>query len=365
MSTKETGETLLQTDVLLPLSDERPCGDNLEYDPEFLIVFAKAAEQPETQYGDFVNVPEGINWNEVEREVLRLLLRTKDIRVLILLLRSWTQLKGAEGMRDGMRLLSQLIAAYPQHIHPQAVCDEDVSEEEAAMVRGNALAALIDPEGVLSDIRGIVLAGNAALRLKVRDVERALSIPRPADALAPDSVRRQLLDLRLQGSPALQAFGEAAALIDPLQQWEDKSLQDAAPDLTPLKKLLAFLLENDGRTPAKRECAKDAPAAEETVAPLSGEQVLPFPGPSDISPSPQVRIPVQADIAPEPEGRINNRFDALQRIKDIRAWFEQNEPSSPAIPLLRQSERMIGKRFSEVVDAIPLELLQKWDVMEE
>lgn len=129
MSTKETGETLLQTDVLLPLSDERPCGDNLEYDPEFLIVFAKAAEQPETQYGDFVNVPEGINWNEVEREVLRLLLRTKDIRVLILLLRSWTQLKGAEGMRDGMRLLSQLIAAYPQHIHPQAVCDEDVSEE--------------------------------------------------------------------------------------------------------------------------------------------------------------------------------------------------------------------------------------------
>ncbi|SUH21885.1 ImpA-related N- family protein [Salmonella enterica subsp. enterica] len=56
----------------------------------------------------------------------------------------------------------------------------------------NALAALLDHEGVMADIRGITLSNSAALRLQVRDVERALSAPRPADALAPESVRQQL-----------------------------------------------------------------------------------------------------------------------------------------------------------------------------
>ncbi len=38
----------------------------------------------------------------------------------------------------------------------------------------------------MADIRGITLSNSAALRLQVRDVERALSAPRPADALAPN-----------------------------------------------------------------------------------------------------------------------------------------------------------------------------------
>ncbi|MEA7581068.1 response regulator, partial [Salmonella enterica subsp. enterica serovar Anatum] len=41
--------------------------------------------------------------------------------------------------------------------------------------RSNALAALLDHEGVMADIRGITLSNSAALRLQVRDVERALS----------------------------------------------------------------------------------------------------------------------------------------------------------------------------------------------
>ncbi len=38
----------------------------------------------------------------------------------------------------------------------------------------------------MADIRGITLSNSAALHLQVRDVERALSAPRPADALAPN-----------------------------------------------------------------------------------------------------------------------------------------------------------------------------------
>lgn len=34
------------------------------------------------------------------------------------------------------------------------------------------------------------------------------------------------------------------------------------------------------------------------------------------------------------------------------------------IVLLRQSERMVGKRFSEIANAIPAELLAQWDAID-
>lgn len=78
------------------------------------------------------------------------------------------------------------------------------------MARSNALAALLDHEGVMADIRGITLSNNAAMRLQVRDVERSLSALRPADALAPESVRQQLADLEARGTLPLDAFRQAA-----------------------------------------------------------------------------------------------------------------------------------------------------------
>lgn len=68
-----------------PVSAEQPCGPDPEYDPEYLLLFSRAAPQAEAQYGDFVSTPEAVNWPEIERDARRLLTRSKDIRVLILL----------------------------------------------------------------------------------------------------------------------------------------------------------------------------------------------------------------------------------------------------------------------------------------
>ena len=48
-------------------------------------------------------------------------------------------------------------------------------------------------------------------------------------------------------------------------------------------------------------------------------------------------------------------------LSQVRVWIEHNEPSSPVSVLLKQAERMWGKRFSEVAGEIPPELLQAWD----
>ena len=106
-------------------------------------------------------------------------------------------IKWSNGLLEGITLLEQACSDYYREIHPQIEIDESGDEGEAALARAYALAAPLDPVGVLGDIRSIVLFGNAALRLQIRDVEHSSSIPRPTDALAPESVRRQLSDSRM------------------------------------------------------------------------------------------------------------------------------------------------------------------------
>ena len=60
-------------------------------------------------------------------------------------------------------------------------------------LRANALAALADPEGLLSDVREVVIAANAARHLTVREVERAFAMPRAPDAASPEAMAQQLV----------------------------------------------------------------------------------------------------------------------------------------------------------------------------
>ncbi|MEX9251755.1 ImpA family type VI secretion system protein [Pseudenterobacter timonensis] len=337
-----------------PVSTEQPCGPDLEYDPEYLLLFNRAAPQSEAQYGDFISTPETVNWSEIERDTRRLLARSKDLRVLILLLRCRTQLAGAQGMAETLALMEKLCATYSDTLHPQLPVGQEVStenREDAMVARSNALAALLDHEGVMADIRSITLSNNAAIRLQVRDVERALSAPRPVDALAPESVRQQLADLEARGRLPLMAFRQSARSIESLQQWANDTLSGFAPDFSRLRHLLMLLPDMVQSTTSEVEPPQMQSAIPEATLITSPQGEIP---PADTP----VIIQTSASIAPE---SIRNRSDALERLRVIRRWFESNEPSSPTIPLLRQAERLVGKRFSEVINEIPPELLEKWD----
>lgn len=341
-----------------PVSTEQPCGPDLEYDPEYLLLFSRAAPQPEAQYGDFVSTPETVNWAEIERDARRLLARSKDIRVLILLLRSRIQQAGALGLAEMLTQIAELSAIWSNTLHPQLLTSEDNSVEsieDALLARSNALSALLDHEGVMADIRSITLSNSAALRLQVRDVERSVSIPRPNDALAAESVRQQLADLEARGALPLTAFHQAQESTERLQMWARGTLKDLAPDFSRLQELLV-LLPGMVMTSTTQKSPPDAstPIPDMTSAiminHITTELVPPVCALPDIS------------ILPRPEPvAIRDRNDALERLKDIRRWFEETEPSSPTIPLLRQAERLVGKRFSEVISEIPIELLEKWD----
>lgn len=351
-------------DWLAPVSDTAPCGPDLEYDHDFVVLFAGAAPKQDAQYGAFVGSPEPANWSDIERDCRRLMVRTKDIRVAVLYTRCRTRLAGAAGLASGVELIATWLGMFADSIHPQPGVD---NERDAVLeMRMNALQALADPEGLLADVRDIVLTKSTMARLQVRDVERAFAHPRPPDALAPESVAQQLHDLCARQPAAMASFGKANAHVEAIDAWCAEHLDAYRPNFSPLAKLLRQL---QGSEPHATTAADTTPIALTSHGACEPAELLnPEPGtPSPGTPSCAALMEESAGRHDGPSGAARpsaapvDRETALASIRSARQWFETNEPSSPIPVLLKRAEQFVGKRYAQTVGAIPAELLAQWD----
>ncbi|WP_060160359.1 ImpA family type VI secretion system protein [Burkholderia stagnalis] len=346
----------LPHDWMTPIEATAPCGPDLEYDPEFVVLASRIAVQPDSQYGNFVGTPEPVNWSDIDRDCRRLMMRSKDIRLAVTFTRCRTQLAGSPGLAEGLRLLASWLITYPDAIHPQLTVDTD--RDAALEIRTNALQALTDAGGLLSDVREIVLTQSSIARLQMRDVERAFAHPRPSDALTPDSVTLQIDDLRVRQPRNMTGFDEALAALNDIDRWCGDQLGPHAPDLSVFVKLLNRVGRACTSAPAFDAHAGAVSADSARVAgnpdvghaqTADADQDMPRCDPHDI------------DTVARTATASSDRRDALQRIREARAWFEVHEPSSPIPVLLKRAEQLVGKRYVEVVNAIPAELLLQWD----
>ncbi|AOR70488.1 type VI secretion protein ImpA [Burkholderia stabilis] len=344
-------------DWFAPLSDTAPCGPDLEYDHDFVVLFAGAAPRRDVQYGAFVDSPDPLNWSEIERDCWRLMTRTKDMRVAVLHTRCRTRLGGVAGLADGTGLLAAWLQAFPEQVHPQADADND--RHAALEMRMNALQALSDPEGLLADVREIVLTRSTATRLQVRDVERAFAHPRPVDALAPDSVTLQLQNLREQQPSTMKAFDDAISNLSAIDTWCATHLDAYLPDFSPLIRLLRRFQASEPRVDTWSDTLP-AVAHEECDTPVLA--ALAEPAASRARPDDeQVVSPDSTPVVAPALFAPADRRAALTLICAARRWFETNEPSSPIPVLLKRAEQFVGKRYVDVVKAIPPELLAQWE----
>lgn len=335
----------LYADLLRPLSASEPSGPDLEYDHAFVMLLAAISPRTEVQYGSFIEAPPSVNWAEIESNCRELLLRTKDIRILVILLRSWIRLRGAVGLRDGLGLLKEMLERYGEALHPLMIFN---GERDPAMF-ANAIAALSDPDGALADVRALPMPRAAGVTIHLRDVEQSFAIPRHKDSLAPESVDRIVGELLGQRDVEAGALVDAARLANSIAIWCNEVLGDNAPALHAFLKVLqpfVPLHQRDGDLSAAvaPELVSSTESAAMSVAKLAGADSV------SQSDGPDAGGPLSTD-----------RWQALSAIRGARMWFEQSEPSSPVIVLLRQAERMVGKRFSELVQIIPIDLLSKWD----
>jgi type VI secretion system protein ImpA len=241
---------------------------------------------------------------------------------------------------QGLSALQQICEHFADTVHPQLVIDGEIDP----IVRANTLAALCDPQGLLDDVREVVVASASAQRLSVRDVERALAVPRPPYAPEPEAVQRQLADLYQRRDAHLLALQACAACVQFLQNWSRQHLGDDAPVLTPLLKLLTPFL---GSTAAVLPVPVEHVQAEAVIPTERGRSQDP--------------VALASTWTPHTLDASTQREQVRQSLAQVRQWIEHHEPSSPVAVLLKQAERMWGKRFAEVAHLIPAELLRAWD----
>jgi type VI secretion system protein ImpA len=91
-------------DLLTETPAEPPCGPDLTYDNDFQAMESAAQGKAEQQFGETVIPAEPPDWRDVERQASALMLRTKDLRVAVLLCRAWTILHGLPGTLQGLQL---------------------------------------------------------------------------------------------------------------------------------------------------------------------------------------------------------------------------------------------------------------------
>ncbi|WP_342620972.1 hypothetical protein [Rhodoferax sp. GW822-FHT02A01] len=246
----------------------------------------------------------------------------------------------------------------------RAVLDAAWGQHDPA-VRSNALAALCDPDGLLGDVRDVLVSSSTAFRLSVRDVERAFAFPRPPYALDPDGVKRQLADLFTRGDASLHALLHCGQCVQGIDRWSKASLHEDAPDLGALLRLLSSLAsfadapERGVKTYADEVRQEDAHKL--AASGMSGAQdaALLF---SDHGASERDTRSVAMTLPLQTQGYVAQEREQIRvLLQQVRAWIEHHEPSSPVAILIKQADRMWGKRFSEVATMIPPDLMQAWD----
>ena len=355
-----------------------PSGPSLEDTHEYAALQARMTPPVEVQYGNFTQRRETAPWPELERECEALLQRSRDITLLLWWLRCRVRNAGAIGLGQGLRCVGLVLERFGTHVHPQAHVD---GEHDPAM-RANALAMLGDAEGLLADIRESVALRAPGEQCRVREVERALA----SDARAIQAMHALLAGAWSAGDPERRALGAARDAFARLRDWAREDLGDAAPDLGALERLLEpfaplpeappafepneqFVGGADGAPGAPHAELPGNVADELQGAEARGRRRAPGDEPPDLPPdgvavAPQAPRPMAGEACARGWCEPTDRAAARARIAQARAWFEAQEPSSPVCVLLRQAERLVGKRYAEVAQAIPPDLLSRWESAE-
>lgn len=311
--------------LLEPIPDDGPCGPNLEYDPDFVLLESLVEGRPEQQYGDALIPAEEPDWLQAGRQAKQLLLRSKDLRIANHYLRALIHTEGLAGLSAGLELFAGLVQAYWSALHPSLQIDG----ESDPLARFFAISALANPVGFMRDARACVLLKYQNTSLSLRDIEQVGANNKTETGLSRDQVVLILKQGLPSNSEVLQLLERCRnALISIEAQGKVALAESDAPDLSPAKQLIESTLR------FCRQCVEPEPQLEAPAA-ANAEIGLPAATP----------IKVQSAAL----GAINSRQDVERAIQLMCQYFKQNEPTNPAPLLLMRALRVMSMNFIDIM----------------
>lgn len=318
--------------LLNPVSSDRPCGPNMEYDPPFLALQELARGKPEQVIGDKVRPAQEPAWPSVRSAAADLFASTKDLRVAGVLYLALIKSEGIAGLDAGLSLIRTMLERYWDALHPLL----DAEDGNDPTFRINALISGLVSDEALFALRAVPLVesrqfGKHSLRsyriatgtLKAVDTSGELN---PQQELA--RIEAAFSDVPLETISTTATMIAAAAehlnaiqhiLLDKADGIPD-DLKPLSADVKEIKNLLDAQMAKRGVGPEQTDPELT------TTTEGSGEE------------------PVQALT-----GSIRNRTDVLTTIDKICDYYARNEPSSPVPMLLQRAKRLVNKDFMEII----------------
>jgi len=311
-----------------PISEDLPCGEDLEYDPEFQKMETMLQTKSEQEFGDTVIPGTGPDWKGVGKQAESLLKRTRDLRALSYSAISQLHTSGLAAFRDGLEALNDCMEKFWEPIYPLL----DVDDNNDATMRQNTLQMLNDRNFVGEGIeRSPLVELKGVGGFSYHDIELAEGKADPAEGEEVHDIaliKGAFGDASLEDMTALGASigGTMEQLERCATLWSNLATNADALDVDDTMQILKELLH------AIHTYAPVAAAA------VSGEDVVDM---------------VEAAAAPV-SGAINDRNDVVRTIDRICEYYTVNEPSSPVPLLLRRAQRLVAKSFYEILeDMVP------------
>lgn len=309
------------------IAGQFPCGDNLEYAPDFVALEQAVQGRKEQQYGETIIPAEEPDWPEVERSAEELLSRTKDLRVCVLLTRACTNNCGLVGLAAGLQTIHILLERYWDEVHPRLIVDG----EPDPFMRINAIASLADRAGLVQDVRKAVLIKSSVGPILVKDAEAALNGNPSCEATFS---REQLIamwrDAQAAGQQQPTAIAEAEHALHCIAQLcEERFDAQHVPDISLLSGTLSTLVKN--LIPHESCAMQESSGTEIDAINVVTDTVI-------------------RQVSGEHGGlELRSREDAIRMLEKVCLYIEKNEPTNPAPLLIRRAQRLMSLNFIDII----------------
>ncbi len=315
--------------LLAPLEGETPCGDDLEYDPDFMQMVTDATPAEEQQVGDSVLAAEEVDFAGVAKLALGILGRSKDFRAAVYLAEASLHTDGFPAFERCLAYVDGLANSYWECAHPEL----DAEDDNDPTMRVNAVMGLTGRTTMLRAVRRAPLTQSRVMgRFSLYDLSIANGeIPAPEGMdNPPDSatISAAFQDTDAEDIAAIRAaISQSRAHVKNIGAVFDDKVGVDGPDLTELDSALhkaqaainAALGEEEGSD------APDAPETDGAAAPQAAPQ-----GASG-------------------GGAINSNDDVTRMIDRICEYYARVEPSSPVPVLLKRARRLVGADFVDII----------------
>jgi type VI secretion system protein ImpA len=336
-------------DLLKPVADDKPCGEDFTYHPSFQNLETLSRGKPETQFSQ----AEDPDWKEVRDVALDVLGQSKHLTAGVILTVSLVKIGGLEGLRDGLAAVRGMMEKYWGDVYPKLDPDDNNDPTERLNILNN-LSSAGEPYKFTSHVKQIVMCESPAMgRITLGQIIAAKDkTPKPEGQEGgsnPDMNQIQAA-FRDAGPDAAKAtLSLVTETIDHAQGIEgflDSTIgAGRGVNFDSLDKLLDEMKRAVEPFAADGESGAEAPA-DDAAAAVGGASSRPA-----------------ARGSPGMSGTIQSRADVIKALDLICDYYRENEPSSPVPLIIQRAQRLVDKDFMTIMSDLTPDALSQLQVI--